>query len=218
MALGLTLSLVGRIASADVVSPAPTNCMDGTTPQTGHCGPYCGPRSCTANADCGPATCQSVALCVVKIVCAGLVPPDADLSAYERQKVTGTCPNGQCSEGECQSLNVCLSSTGPLPTSTVPAGGSSGNTGGQATAVGGAGGSAPVDSGRACGCKVARTGELAPWPTMACLLCGLWAIRRRVGKPRTRPHSTVCSTPQHPAGWRSVAVAGAHPGPAVGEP
>jgi len=42
-----------------------------------------------------------------------LLPPDADLNEYKRQKVDGLCPNGdECtSDSTCSKLKVCTSSS-----------------------------------------------------------------------------------------------------------
>ena len=172
VALWLAMMTTGRGASADVVSPPPTDCTDGTTPNTGHCGPYCEPTTCTSDETCNGGTCQSVSWCIVKIVCAGRVAPDADLSAYERSKLVGACASGQCAQGECQSLRVCMTGAG--------------GAGAGGAVAGPAGGNESADTvlgGRACGCrfpgaKASGSSSVLLWWLGVPVLIGFLGTRR----------------------------------------
>ena len=177
---------IGRGASADVVSPPPTDCTDGTTPNTGHCGPYCEPRTCTSDETCNGGTCQSVSWCILKIVCAGRVLPDADLSAFERSKFVGTCSSGQCAQGECQSLRVCMSGAGGAAGAPASNRGGSGTAGAGGAVAGPAGGNESADTmlgGRSCACqlpgaKASGSSSVLLWLLGVPALLGLLGTRR----------------------------------------
>lgn len=65
LAVGCVLAVVlaTPAAWADAILPPPDNCLDGTTPASGHCGPHCEPTACTTDADCGAAKCVELPLC-----------------------------------------------------------------------------------------------------------------------------------------------------------
>jgi hypothetical protein len=97
-----------RVAEADVVGPAPTSCPAGTDGRSCHGGPYCGPSLCTMDSECrSGSTCVERTLCITRIGCAGLLPPDADPADFEADQVEGgRCPD-DC-PGECRTLRVCV--------------------------------------------------------------------------------------------------------------
>lgn len=94
-------------------------------------------------------------MCVSTIVCAGLLPPDANPMDYEQAKVEGSCPNGdECAAGAtCKTKRLCISNA---------SGGSSSGAGGEG-----------------CGCRVAGASD----PSNVALLLGaasaLALVRRR---------------------------------------
>ncbi len=167
----LSVGAVSRVAHADAVMPPPEECPDGTTPATGHCGPHCEPIACESTADCAAGTCTSVAVCVETLVCAGQVEPDADLSQYERPSVLGPCEADACAQGECQTLKICTTGSGPT----------SGSTGGAAATA-----TESSDSG-GCGCTLAGR-RSAPsglvWLGLSAALLGLARRQRRERLPR----------------------------------
>lgn len=115
-------------ARADVVGPPPAECPAGTEGASCHGGPYCRPVGCAGGVECASGeTCREVPFCVATILCAGLLPPDADLADYERSNVVGSCANGgTCAQdATCKTLQVCV----PVSASTVSAS-SSGSEGG----------------------------------------------------------------------------------------
>jgi hypothetical protein len=140
LAVLLGVGAASRSARADVVMPPPDECPDGTTPATGHCGPHCEPIACESTADCAEGSCTSVRVCVETLVCAGQVEPDADLSQYERPSVLETCESGTCAQGECQTLKICTTGSGPTSISTGGAaatGSSNSDSGGCSCNLGG---------------------------------------------------------------------------------
>jgi hypothetical protein len=69
--------------------------------------------ACQSDAQCVRGTlCQERSVCVGSVVCAGLLPPDADLSTYERATVEDECGNaGSCSEdSRCETIRLCVPS------------------------------------------------------------------------------------------------------------
>jgi len=150
-----TLSLAG-VARADVVGPPQEDCPAGTEGSSCHGGPYCRPVECLVDQDCNAGeTCQDRPMCVSTIVCAGLLPPDANPMDYEQAKVEGSCPNGdECAAGAtCKTKRLCISNA---------SGGSSSGAGGEG-----------------CGCRVAGASD----PSNVALLLGaasaLALVRRR---------------------------------------
>jgi MYXO-CTERM domain-containing protein len=157
-----------RPVFADVVSPPPTSCPDGSEPATCHGGPHCRPRLCSTSAECGGGVCQDVSYCVKTISCAGKIPPDADPSQFNQDAVEKVC-TGSCTGGApCKSLKVCVSP-----------GSSSASSGGGAGAGGGDGN--PVSFG-GCGCRAAgdSAGEALVAAALAAAL-GIAVRRRRLG-------------------------------------
>jgi hypothetical protein len=168
---------------ADVVSPPPEQCLDGTTPSTGHCGPHCQPTECTGNADCQTGTCRELSLCTTTIVCAGLVAPGEDLSRYERLKATASCESAPCAEGECTPLKVCATGNdepgggGAAPAPGTPSVGPTGQAGPGAPP---GSGKNPVEEDDG-GCSVSPPRAPLPGAPFATLLVtfGLFARRAR---------------------------------------
>ncbi|UQA62586.1 hypothetical protein [Polyangium aurulentum] len=110
--VGMMVTLVASEARADVVGPDAEDCTAGTEGTSCHGGPYCRPLECMADTDCDTgSTCKALALCAGTVSCAGNVPPDADLTEYQRTKIEGTCPNGnECTaDATCKTLKVCVS-------------------------------------------------------------------------------------------------------------
>ena len=109
--MAFALCLLGSSARADVAPPEPTSCPHGGTPSTCHGGPYCALEECDSDADCvaGTTVCRELSLCVGKVVCAGLLPPDANVADYERPTVEGSCANGaSCpATSSCGSRRIC---------------------------------------------------------------------------------------------------------------
>ena len=103
--------LTGSPARADVVGPGPESCPSGGTPASCHGGPYCALTECQTDADCaaGVSVCREAPICVGKVVCAGLLPPDANLADYERPSVESTCKVGStCQDGtSCATKRLC---------------------------------------------------------------------------------------------------------------
>ncbi|MDI1447561.1 hypothetical protein [Polyangium sp. 6x1] len=109
--LSALASVAPTPARADVVGPPPDDCPEGTVGATCHSAPYCSPVACTSDAECGRGeTCQDKPLCASTIVCAGLLPPDADLMDYERTKIVGPCSDANaCASGAtCKTQKVCV--------------------------------------------------------------------------------------------------------------
>lgn len=134
-ALGLAV-LGGAIATvhADVVDPPPMSCPAGSTPSTGHSGPYCAPRSCVTGGVCpGGGTCTAVRQCIETRACGGQTFPDAAPCTIEN--LVGPCSaDGSCAVGVCMLRGACPSTTG----STSGCGcrvGSHAPTGGLATSL-----------------------------------------------------------------------------------
>ena len=159
-ALGFAALSFASPARADVVGPPPDDCPVGTEGATCHGGPYCSPVECTSDMECGSGeTCNDLPFCVSTILCAGLLPPDANLMDYERAKVEAPCPTAnECTQGAtCKTLKVCVP---PESTSTSSSG--SGSAG-------------------SCGCRLAPSAPLeASFGALA--LAGLGAataLRRR---------------------------------------
>jgi MYXO-CTERM domain-containing protein len=116
--MALALWLAGGSARADVVGGEPASCPHGGTPSTCHGGAYCALEECQTDTDCAveKMVCREVSVCVGKVVCAGLLPPDANLSDYERPTIEGVCSNGEgCTDGAyCAYKRVCAPSE-PAP-------------------------------------------------------------------------------------------------------
>jgi hypothetical protein len=166
-----------RPAHADVVSPPPTDCPAGSEGNTCHGGPYCRPLICATDADCSDGkVCKDTSLCVSTINCAGLLPPDADPSQFDTDKVDVACPNGnECTGGAtCKSLKVCVAS------STGTTGSSGTSTGG--TSTGGASSGGEEIGGCSCG-LVGRAGGVGAG-ALAILAAGASVLRRRQRDPR----------------------------------
>src|SRR5262245_24717666 len=93
------LTLPQGAARADVVSPPPADCPEGTEPVTCHSGPHCRTLICATNTDCeGGLVCMDRALCV------------AAPSMYDEQSAASACPDGgACDAGAtCSTLKVCV--------------------------------------------------------------------------------------------------------------
>ncbi|MBX7197069.1 MAG: hypothetical protein K1X94_33785 [Sandaracinaceae bacterium] len=112
--LVLTLVTAGLVlaaplaASADVVESPPASCPTGSTPSTGHSGPYCAPtESCAVGGVCpNGASCVPLRQCIETRPCGGWTPPDAALCTI--QNVIGPCASdGTCAVGVCTERNVC---------------------------------------------------------------------------------------------------------------
>lgn len=121
--LGLTLcalSVSSSTVRADVVGPDPDSCPSGGTPTSCHAGPYCALTECEGDDACTVerTKCREVPVCEGKIVCAGLVEPDADLSQYERATVESSCQQGTaCPNGtRCALRRLCAPSEPEPPT------------------------------------------------------------------------------------------------------
>jgi hypothetical protein len=99
-------------ARADVVDPPPASCPPGSTPSTGHSGPYCAPTpECTATSCSGGASCLAVAQCIETRDCGGLRPPDSGPCTIEH--VAGACgAGGSCAVGTCRARSVCTTGGG----------------------------------------------------------------------------------------------------------
>jgi MYXO-CTERM domain-containing protein len=109
-ALGAAL-LAPAPARADVVSPPPKNCPNGTDPETCHGPPHCAPHLCASDADCkGAGVCKSASFCVSSINCGGGWHPSQPVQSVSGV-CTGTCPSGET----CSTLKVCMGSAAPLP-------------------------------------------------------------------------------------------------------
>jgi hypothetical protein len=107
--LAIVLSLVSAsVASADAVMPPPASCPEGSTPSTSHAGPHCSPSaSCTMPATCGTGeTCEAVGLCIERVACGGLMPPDAG-PCFEEHVVDNCAVGGSCASGTCEVRSVC---------------------------------------------------------------------------------------------------------------
>lgn len=174
--LALSLAFVSSIAApaaADVVSPPPAMCPAGSDPSTCHGGPHCTPLLCGTNADCNAGNvCKDVTYCVKTINCAGLLPPDADPSMYEKDAVEGVC-TGTCSGGApCKTLKVCV------PESTSSSSSSSGSSGTSSSSSSGSSGG--VETG-GCSCDVAGGGGPlgAAFAALAATSALAFARRRR---------------------------------------
>ncbi|MFO0713937.1 MAG: hypothetical protein U0353_29040, partial [Sandaracinus sp.] len=111
--LVLTLVTAGLVlaaplaASADVVESPPASCPTGSTPSTGHSGPYCAPtESCAVGGVCpNGASCVPLRQCIETRPCGGWTPPDAALCTI--QNVIGPCASdGTCAAGVCTERNV----------------------------------------------------------------------------------------------------------------
>ncbi|MDI1477416.1 hypothetical protein [Polyangium sp. y55x31] len=141
-------------ARADVVGPPPDECPAGTEGASCHGGPYCRPIECTSDAECGRGeTCKDTPLCVSTINCAGLLPPDASPTDYDRAKIEGSCPNGnECAaDATCKTQKVC-----------VPAASSS-----------------SADSDAGCGCRLAPSASFEASLGALALGLGVAAFARR---------------------------------------
>ena len=108
-------------ALADVVGPPATGCLEGTEGATCHGGPFCRPLDCKTDADCGNGlVCKDKPQCIGSIICAGLLPPDANPNDYAQPSSDGACPNGdECvAPAACETRKVCVSDVAPPPPST----------------------------------------------------------------------------------------------------
>jgi hypothetical protein len=109
LAMAAAMTLLGGAAEADIVRPPPENCPTGSSGQTGHSGPYCAPRKCTADSACAKGErCEARKLCVKSKTLGGgrrirkEPPPTVE-------EVVGTCAGGsKCAAGSCTSLRVCV--------------------------------------------------------------------------------------------------------------
>jgi len=94
------------IARADVIFPAPAVCPPGSVGDTHHGGPHCAPDVCTddpARCATSGAACQEHGLCTEERQGASGGGP------FTFKVVVGTCdPEGQCAQGKCEKLKVCM--------------------------------------------------------------------------------------------------------------
>ena len=148
IALGLLLSC--GVARADVVSPPPEDCADGSTGSTCHWGPHCVPLTCEDDSSCDGAglTCRNVQLCIEEIDCGGGWGGHHYVDA-----AFGSCADGaRCTRGTCQGIRVCApggdpGDAGPTdsgPTDSGPEDTGPGDTGPEDTGPGDTG---PEDTG-----------------------------------------------------------------------
>lgn len=103
--VGLLLLFGAGVASADVVSPPPTDCPEGSEGESSHGGPYCAPTDCgfSGTACEAGSTCATRPLCIVesKSVSRG--------GTNTVKHVVGPCgANGACAKGTCSTLSVCV--------------------------------------------------------------------------------------------------------------
>ncbi|MBW2455494.1 MAG: hypothetical protein JRI68_13325 [Deltaproteobacteria bacterium] len=125
-AFATTLSFLCLPALADKVPPPPPDCIEGSSPKTGHGGPYCDPKDCEADADCKDGTaCQERALCVADFTGGGRRPRDVPAPKYKSMLAPCDKADGSaCSlpaeaanrywgkkEGTCQSLKICVAAS-----------------------------------------------------------------------------------------------------------
>lgn len=107
------MALWSGVAAADAVPEPPTDCPDGTTPNTCHGGPYCAPTSCTQDADCADGkVCRERSLCLGSISCGGGWDPDA--TPDSSPQILGECgPDASCDpSAPCTPMKVCVSPGG----------------------------------------------------------------------------------------------------------
>ncbi len=107
------LWLAPRAALADVVPPPPDDCPEGTTPRTGHSGPYCQPPAPT---DCKPGYEPRVYL--AEAYCEPPPPqPCPEGSYWTSHSATSTwCQGGRSCEGDypcgegttCKETSLCV--------------------------------------------------------------------------------------------------------------
>ncbi len=135
LVVALVTCLLSANASADRVPSPPPDCLEGSTPATGHGGPYCRPNSCKTDTDCKDTTvCRQLPLCVGTVTAGGRRPPKAPRRKFPT--VLGRCdkadgkscklPDGAANrywgvkKGTCQSMRLCVpSTTAPPATATA---------------------------------------------------------------------------------------------------
>lgn len=110
LAVSFALALSPTVARADVVSPPPTDCPDGTKGQSCHGGSFCQADTCTTDADCGSGkVCQARSLCAGTIGCGGFLPPDAT-PPHEPTAGPVCSTSADCDSGKtCATQSVCVS-------------------------------------------------------------------------------------------------------------
>lgn len=125
----MTIATYSGWAQADVVSPPPADCPEGSSGAVSHAGPFCAAIDCSADASkCGVRGCESRSICLEDIegVSAG--------GPFTVKNVKGPCAaDGTCAVGTCTTLSVCVAASGT--------GGVSGNGTGGDQSVGGSVGS-----------------------------------------------------------------------------
>jgi MYXO-CTERM domain-containing protein len=182
LVLGAGLLGSGEVR-ADALMPPPEDCPPGTYGDSNHGGPYCAAWHCggDAGACSNDATCEPRQLCIAERTGMTMI------GTFTYLAVAGVCPSsGSCTEGTCQTLDVCVLAgvgTGGSPPGTGGSppgtGGSPPGTGGSAPGTGGSATETPErgyqDSG--CGCSVGAAPGTFAWTALA--IFGLFAARRR---------------------------------------
>lgn len=89
-------------ARADVLSPPPESCPEGSTPVECHGPPTCVVQECTHDDACESGACEARSLCVTSNSCGGM------LGTPVYQHAAGVCGDGMCTEGTCMEMMVCV--------------------------------------------------------------------------------------------------------------
>lgn len=179
-------------AHADVLPPLPEDCPDGTEASACHGGGYCYPVRCAGRAGCDDGySCQQRDFCIGTIYCGGGWEPDAT----PVETVEGPCENGApCISGSCQTVEVCVPSSGTGGSGASSTGGTAG-TGGTPTGTTGTGGTGATGAGsppsgpqtveQGCGCRVSGPeGERTLWGWLVAIAAASALCSRRRRKPR----------------------------------
>jgi MYXO-CTERM domain-containing protein len=111
-ALAALVFLLPGTSVADVVSPAPASCPEGSMPRSGHVGPHCRPLECSSAADCGDNdVCREASLCQEQVHGASRGGPITVWS------VVGPCVEGSCTDGgTCKTAKYCMDPPKPEAT------------------------------------------------------------------------------------------------------
>lgn len=158
LACSIALSfIIAGSARADVLSPAPPSCPEGSVGRECHGPPLCAALTCEIDTDCAAGSrCVERALCARGETCAGGWGGPGTPNTH----IDGPCGSGGSCEGwgtTCQSLKVCvpianLDGGTPRPDAgggSTDAGGTSSDGGGGTRDGGGAASDAGGDAGRA---------------------------------------------------------------------